>query len=192
MKDWMWEYIKLIGYVLFAIGLLIVICMAVSGCHTWQGFQQDIGITKPEPKPETAPSPGVQLWNATKKSNWLVTASILGIAAGVFALTNGAIKLGIASIASASASLFMSLAVARFALWMAVFGLMGSFAAALFSILARRKALIEIITGVQNAKENYEANKIDAPLKAELKNQSPTTKRIVKIVKNGLRLKGKI
>jgi predicted small secreted protein len=129
MKDW------LLWFTL-TIYLLLCVLVAVAGCHTWQGFQQDIGIKKPEPA--KVPSPGVQLWNATKKSNWLVTVSILGIAAGVFALTNGATKLGIASIASASVSLFMALAVARFALWMAVFGLMGSFAAALFSILARR------------------------------------------------------
>lgn len=184
MKDWLFWTVLVI--------LTIILCWMALGCHTWQGFQQDIGIKKPESKPETAPSPGVQLWNAVKKSNWLVTVSILGIAAGVFALVNGSVKLGSATITSASVSLFMALAVARFALWMAVFGLIGSISAALFSILVRRKALVEIIKGVQLAKENYEANKIDAPLKAELENQSSTTKRIVGSIKSKLRLGGKI
>jgi predicted small secreted protein len=181
MKDWLFWTVLVI--------VVTTICWYVSGCHTWQGFQQDIGIKKPEPV--KAPSPGVQLWNATKKSNWLVTASILGIAAGVFALTNGATKLGITSIASASASLFMSLAVVRFALWMAVFGLMGSFVAALFSILARRKALVEIITGVQDYRNTVGGvpTAIDEDLD---RNQSSTTKCIVKTIKNKLKLKGAI
>lgn len=175
------------GPLLALIIFLIILCIVGSGCATWQGFQQDIGIHKPA---EVAPSPGVQLWKAAKNSNWLVTASILGMAAGVFALTNGASKLGIASIASASVSLFMALAVARFALWMAVFGLIGSFAAALFSILARRKALVEIITGVQEYRTNTgQLGSIDADLDT---NQSSITKQIVQVIKNELKLKGVI
>jgi len=174
--------------------LLLCVLVAVAGCHTWQGFQQDIGIHKPETKPEIAPSPGVQLWKAAKNSNWLVTASILGMAAGVFALTNGASKLGIASIASASVSLFMALAVARFAVWMAVFGLMGSIAAALFSILARRKALVEIITGVQEYKTvNGGDFNLPQTINSVLdKHESSATKRIVSSIKSKLRLGGKI
>jgi len=181
MKDW------LLWFTL-TIFLLLCVLVAIAGCHTWQGFQQDIGIHKPEPKPETTPSPGVQLWNAAKKSNWLVTASILGIAAGVFALTNGAVKLGMASITSCCASLFMALAVSRFSMWLAVCGLIGAFAAALFSILARRKALMEIITGVQKYKTNG-----TTPINAILdKYESSPTKRIVKTIKSKLRLGGKI
>lgn len=168
----------------------ILFLMLCSGCATWQGFQQDIGITKPESKPGVAPSPGVQLWKAAKNSNWLVTVSILGIAAGVFTMTNGATKLGLSSIAAASVSLFMALAVARFALWMAVFGLLVPLAAALFSILARRKALVEIITGVQEYRdENGNSEVIDKTMDV---NQSPITKRIVQTIKNGLKLKGVI
>lgn len=169
----------------------ILFLMLISGCHgTWQGIQQDLGIHKPEPKPIIAPTPGVQLWNATKKSNWLVTASILGIAAGVFALVNGAVKLGTASIASASVSLFMALAVARFAFWMAVFGLLGSITAALFSILIRRKALVEIIKGVQTYRnENGNSAVIDKTLNDS---QTSSTKQIVQVIKNGLKLAGEI
>ena len=186
MKFWI-VYLGLIGLILFVLCLL-------SGCHAWQGFQRDIGITKPEPKPEVAPSPGVQLWKAAKNSNWLVTASILGIAAGVFALVNGSVRLGTASIASTSVSLFMALAVARFALWMAVFGLIGSIAAALFSILARRKALVEIIKGVQKVKNSTDdLDFINRNVFVnELNNQSSITKQIVQVIKNELRLKGKI
>ena len=186
MRTW----VSWLCFIFFVMVTFVSILFLFSGCATWRGFQQDIGIHKPEPKPEVAPSPTVQLWKAAKNSNWLVTASILGMAAGVFALTNGATKLGMASIASASVSLFMSLAVARFALWMAVFGLIGSIAAALFSILARRKALMEIIKGTQELKslvpDKESANEILA------NNQTSITKQIVQVVKNGLKLNGQI
>jgi hypothetical protein len=184
MKFWI-VYLGLIGLILF------VLCLVCSGCHgTWQGIQQDLGIHKPEPKPVVVPTPGEQLWQAAKRSNWLVTVSILGIAAGVFALVNGAVKLGTASIASASVSLFMALAVARFAFWMALFGLIGSIASALFSILARRKALVEIIKGVQTYRnENGNSAVIDKTLDEV---QTSSTKQIVQVIKNGLKLNGEI
>lgn len=178
MKDVIFEIIIL---------AMIMILIATSGCATLKGFLQ--GNTETE---TIAPKPTEQLWQAAKRSNWLVTLSILGIAAGVFALTNGATKLGTAGIASASVSLFMSLAVARFALWMAVFGLIGSAAAALFSILARRKALVEIIQGVQNYRKKFNIQAV-ASLDGRLNDsQSSTTKKIVGNIKNELKLQGKI
>ena len=145
--------------------------------------------------PIIAPTPGVQLWQAAKKSNWLVTLSILGMAGGVFALVNGSVKMGSATIAATSVSLFMTLAVARFALWLAVCGVIGSIAVVLFSILARRRALVEIIRGVQNFKsaERFDPNGDNAQLlRNRLEEQSPTTKKIVGDVKNKLKLAGKI
>ena len=161
--------------------LLTILILATSGC----------ALFRSQEKPESTklPTPGVQLWEAAKKSNWLTTISILGIAAGVFALVNGAVKLGTAAIASASVSLFMALAVARFAMWMAVFGLIGSVAAALFSILARRKALVEIIRGVQWYKDDTD-NTYD--LGDRLETQSKTTKQIVGKLKNEMKLRGEI
>ncbi|KKK74796.1 hypothetical protein LCGC14_2880190 [marine sediment metagenome] len=135
------------------------------------------------------PPPATQLWNAAKKSNWLVTISIIGLAAGVFALVNGSAKLGIACMASSSVSLFLALAVARFAAWMAIFGLVGSASAALFSILARRKALVEIIKGVQKTKDGLSTA---STLNKELAKQSTTTRKIVGKIKNELKLKGAI
>lgn len=170
--------------------VLVVISLLITSCATLKGVGTDLGIVKPPTTiPVEVPEPGRQLWNAVKKSNWLVTLSILGIAAGVFALVNGSVKLGTASIASASVSLFMALAVARFALWMAVFGLIGSVIAALFSILVRRKALVEIIRGVQKYKNQGIHT---TALGVELDKQTSTTKRIVGNLKNELRLKGEI
>lgn len=171
-------------YILEALLLVALLYLGFSsgGCAMLKGFQN------PDTEIAIPPTPEVQLWQAAKKSNWLVTASILGIAAGVFAMMNGATKLGMASIASASVSLFMSLAVSRFALWMAVLGLIGSAAAALFSVLARRKALVEIITGVQG----YKNASSSVLLRGKLNKQSNTTKKIVSAIKTGLKLKGAI
>jgi len=171
-------------YIFAAIIVILgMIGVLASGCSMLSRQGPQPVITEP-------PTPGVQLWQAVKKSNWLVTISILGIAGGVFALANGSAKLGSAVIASGSTSLFMTLAVSRFAMWMAVFGLLGSLAAVLFSILARRKALVEIIKGVQDYKDNLRCK---SPLLAgALNEQSNTTKKIVSNIKNELRLKGEL
>ena len=164
----------------------VVVAMLFSGCS--MSFGQK---TRVEPVVTEPPTPGVQLWQAAKKSNWLVTISILGIAMGTFALVSGSVKLGTAAIASSSVSLFMALAVARFALWMGVFGLIGSVVAALFSILVRRKALVEIIKGVQKVKTG---GLLDEYEKTALlgEEQSSTTVKIVGNIKNELKLKGEI
>ena len=168
----------------FVFIFMIIVANIVGGCATLKEFLQDKGD-------DIAPTPENQLWQAAKRSNWLTTLSIIGIAVGVFAMVNGATKIGMASVAGCSVSLFMSLAVARFALWMAVFGLIGSVAAALFSILVRRKALVEIILGVQNTKK-AQANYKASTLYNELQKQSTTTQKIVGNIKNGLKLQGKI
>lgn len=172
-------------YKLIVIAFIVAVMMVFfTGCSFSMGQKAKSELLMDEP-----PTPGVQLWQAAKKSNWLVTASILGIAGGVFALSNGATKMGSAVIASASVSLFMTLAVSRFALWMSVFGLLGSLAVVAFSILARRRALVEIIKGVQKSKNNISAATV---LKTELTKQSTTTKKIVSNIKNELKLKGVI
>jgi len=122
--------------------VLIVLMLIIVGC----------AIPPKRDSPDSAPpTPQERLYDSIKKSNWLVTLSILGIAAGVFALINGAAKLGAASIAASATSLYLSLAVARYAEW-------SSIAAALFSIVARRRALFEIIEGNEIYKKIIEAN----------------------------------
>jgi len=108
----------------------------------------------------------------------------VGIAASVFAFLNGN-KLGLAGVAACCVSLFMALAVARFATWMAVCGLIGSVAASAVSILIKNTALKEIIKGVQNYRHTT-ANLtcIDKDLSDAQKHES--TKKIVKKVKKGI------
>jgi len=138
------------------------------------------------------PTPQEQLYRVVKKSNWLVTASIIGIAIGVFTVMNGMLKLGLASIASASTSLFMTLAVARYSAWMAVLGLVGSILAAVSSILIRRRALIEIVRGVQEIKNEFMGEDSEDANKTLAGHQSKSTQKIVQDIKSTLKLKGLI
>jgi len=170
------------------IGILICIVLSVSGCNsgwTWPG-------QKPKPTQITVPSsPSEALWHVVRKSNWLVTLAIPIIALGAVAMFNGAGKLGMSAIIFGCVNLFMALATARFALWMGIFGLVGSGLAVAASILVKNKALVEIIKGVQACRKNkIEHDDIDLQLKQAQK--SLTTQKIVQNVKAKLKLKGKI
>ena len=164
----------------------LILILFVAGCAC-------LGL--PTTAPTIIPTPVEQLWQAAKQGNWLVAASILGIAGGVFALMNGS-KLGVPAVVTSCVSLFMTLAVARFALWMAACGLIGSVLACVTSILLKNKALVEIIKGVQKAKDNMGGNIQATPdveiLKEELAIQSKPTQRLVQTIKGNLKVKGEI
>lgn len=186
MNDFVKQILVIILFLLF-IGAGVFI---FSGCNsewTWPG-QKPAQITPPE-------TPQQQLWHTVKKSNWLVTLAIPIIALGAVAMFNGAAKLGMSAVIFGAVNLFMALATARFALWMSIFGLIGSGLAVAASILSKNWALIDIIRGAQKLKEasssnlpftNKTANGILA------KEQSPTTQRIVQTVKTNLKLKGEL
>jgi len=179
-----------IRLIVFVLGFLFM-CIALMGCHggnvSWPWNKPPQMINDPIP-----PTPSQQLWETVKKSNsnWLVTLAIPIIALGAVAMFNGAGKLGMSAIIFGCVNLFMALATARFALWMSIFGLIGSGLAVAASILSKNRALMEIITGVQNYRKTVDTNHIDSELKAA--QESPTTQRIVQNVKTKLKLKGEI
>ena len=165
--------------------IFMLICWGVlailSGCSVFRPGSSTI---------TTVPTAAQQLFKAAKNSNWLVTISILGVAAGAFAFLNGS-KIGLPCIGASCISLFMALAVARFSTWMAVFGLIGSLASVGISVLVKNKAMKELVTGVQALKPieggDYSAtNKILADI------QSKSTQKLVQNVKSKLKLKGKL
>lgn len=169
--------------IMLIIWVIIVGLMAffASGCNSgWLGQRDTI---------TTLPTPSGQLWHTVKKSNWLVTLAIPIIALGAVAMFNGAAKLGMSAIIFGAVNLFMALATARFALWMSVFGLIGSGLAVAASILVKNKALKEIICGMQKVKKSGE---FDYPNDILTKEQSKPTQRIVQNIKTNLKLKGEI
>ena len=186
MNDFVKQILVIILFLLF-IGAGVFIFSGCNSGWTWPG-QKPIQIESPD-------TPQKQLWHTVKESNWLVTLAIPIIALGAVAMFNGAAKLGMSAVIFGAVNLFMALATARFALWMSIFGLIGSGLAVAASILSKNWALIDIIRGAQKLKEasssnlpftNKTANGILA------KEQSPTTQRIVQTVKTNLKLKGEL
>jgi len=176
--------------------ILIILTLAV--CALFIILQLTISGCMPAHRnttPTVAPPPAVQMWEAGKKANWLVTLAIPIIALGAVAMFNGAGKLGMSALIFGCVTLFMALATARFALWMAVFGLIGSTTAVVASILARKKALVEIIKGVQKSKTAADIVGVDIHAgtnRVHDKIQSKSTKKIVQDIKGKLKAKGEI
>lgn len=170
----------IIGFIL----ITILLAIFTSGCSILQ------------PRPDTIttpPTPSGQLWHTVKKSNWLVTLAIPIIALGAVAMFNGAAKLGMSAIIFGAVNLFMALATARFALWMGVFGLIGSGLAVAASILSKNKALKEIICGTQELKKKVALpDGRDGANSVLRENQSKPTQRIVQNIKTKLKLEGEI
>ena len=135
--------------------------------------------------------PKTQMWQTIKSltPNWL---AIPVIALGAVAVFNGARKLGMSFIIFGSVNLFMALATSRFGFWMALCGLIGSMAAVAASIVAKNKAVKELIFGAQKLKDQeWEIGKdfINSVLSNE---QTKTTKKIVQKIKTKAKLKGKL
>lgn len=169
--------------------LLLTIAIMLSGCGS--GFFKGSLFTKPSDS-GPVPSAKSQLWQAARNSNWLVTISVLGIAAGVFAFLNGS-KIGLPCIGASGVALFMALAVARFALWMAIFGLIGSIAAVVISVLIKNRALKDVILGIQSVRDTFRLEKVDESVQKQitegLSSQAKATKKIVEKTKSKARLK---
>lgn len=178
---------SIIILIIVTIIIIFALTLAMSGCNsgwTWPG--QKPSLTLPD-------TPSGQLWLTVRKSNWLVTLAIPIIALGAVAMFNGAAKLGMSAIIFGAVNLFMALATARFALWMSVFGLIGSGLAVAASILVKNKALKEIICGVQKYKQVHLQNVDLTNIHNELGgNQTSSTQRIVQNIKTNLKLKGEI
>jgi len=172
--------------IIICILILLCILFMITGCNSLPFLQ-----SKPIPK---IPTPSDQLWKAVKDSNWLITFSILGIAAGFFAFFNGS-KMGLPAIGASCVSLFMALAVARFATWMAVCGLIASIASVAISIIIKNKALKDFVCNIQHLKDGCKKNgnsiSVEA-INAELKDQEKSTKKVVQQIKSGLKLKGEM
>lgn len=158
--------------------LIVVFLVFISGCALFQHH----------PSISVSPKPINQMWESVKKSDWLITVSIVGIAIGVFAFINGS-KIGLPAIASCCVSLFMTLAVVRYATWMAICGLIGSVLACGVSILLRKKALVEIIKGAQHLKKEVSDIIGSETLKTY---QSKPTQKLVQQIKTNLKLRGEL
>ena len=171
--------------------LICIVLILINGCALFRPVSNFI-TGKPEPV-ITNPTPTKQLWHTVKKSNWITTLAIPIIAFGAVAAFNGMVKLGMSAAIFGCVNLFMALATARFAMWMAVFGLIGSAVTVAASILVKNKALVEIIKGVQSYKQVYMQDTTTENINNELGgNQSKPTQKLVQNIKTNLKLRGEI
>jgi len=181
-----------IAAVVIAVLLLGAIC-ATSGCKSFGNF---IGGTNND-----VPDPGTsagRLWHTIKqtKQNLFTSWAIPIIALGVTVMWSGRWKLGMGCVIFGSVNLFVSLATAKFALPMAIFGFIGTMLAVLASILSKNKALTDLICGIQKVKVIAKEDNVDLvfqdKIKGVLDDQLTSTKKIVKKVKTKLKLAGKM
>ena len=189
MRTWN-NWFCIVFFIILYLAVIIAVVL-VSGCHTWQGFQQDLGFHKPESKPEVAPSPTVQLWKAAKNSNWLVTVSILGIAISTAAFVNGskaALPIGMGSLAA----LGMTLATIRYSQWIALCSFVAAMLIFFATVLKKNTALKQIIIGVQELKSYIGAGAKEIANRLLSENQNKDTTKLVLNEKANLKLAGKI
>lgn len=181
-----------IAAVIIAILLLGAVC-ATSGCSA---FGRLLGVSTSPDSVEDPGSSSGRLWQTIKqaKQNLFTTWAIPIIALGVTVMWAGKVKIGVGCIIFGSVNLFMSLATAKFALPMAIFGFIGTMLAVLAGILSKNKALIDLIRGIQKVKVIAKEDNVDIVFQDKvngvLDDQLKSTKTIVKKVKSKLKLAG--
>ena len=175
------------GVIEWFVIVIVGLACAAPGCK-YVGRIGDAIFNKPLPLPGNVipETPKVQLWETIKgmTPNWL---AIPVIALGAVAMFNGAAKLGMSCIIFGSVNLFMALATSRFGFWMALCGLIGSLAAVVASMVAKSKAIKDIVGNLQTIKETAKEDDVDIvfqdKLRDELNHQLTSTKKIVAKVK---------
>ncbi|KKN77449.1 hypothetical protein LCGC14_0360080 [marine sediment metagenome] len=131
----------ILGTFLFII-FIIIIGTLLSGCAL---------LGPVSPATSVIPASGWEsVMKVVAKSDWIVTFCLLAFFSGIVTVAMDVKKIGISIIIASIMTLFLGLAVNRFPTWMAVIGFIGSAGVCLVVVLKRKKALVEIIKGVQN------------------------------------------
>jgi len=178
-----------VGIVLWLV-VIGALC-GTSGCAWLQRIGDAIVNVEPKPGITIPDTSKVQLWETIKglTPNWL---AIPVIAMGGVVMWYGSFKLGMAFVIFGSTNLFMALATSRFGFWMALCGLIGTIAALVSAMLAKNKAIRELVFNGQKLKEEVIEDSYIPRAKEILARQVKSTKKIVAKVKNELRMKGEI
>lgn len=133
------------------------------------------------PSISTLPTSGLEsTMKAVAGTSWFGTFCLLSFFGGVVAIGLDQRKIGSAIVIASISTVCLGLAIHRFPTWLAIVGFASSIVAVGYSILIKKKALTEIITGVQRFRENSNLADLDGTLDL---NQSESTKQIVKHVK---------
>ncbi len=142
-------------------------------------------------------SPGTKIiYETIRSTDWLISLFLIGCVAGLFAGLNG-LKIGWLGAASCIGGILIKSALSTIWIyWFMSFCLAGCILAVIASILLKNKALIEIIKGVQKAKDGMVVvdgeNPAKVALEVELGHQSKPTQKLVQLIKGDLKVKGEI
>jgi len=158
----------------------IILCAVLLAVLMLSGCAVPVQVAE---QPAIAETAAEALMIAVQKTNWLVTISILGIAASAVAMFNGN-KNAIPIAVGCFVSLILALMVARFAFVLALSGLAVSVVLVGYTVYIKNRAMKEIVGGVQLFKEGDGGAAHD--LRAYLHVQSPSTKTIVREVREKL------
>lgn len=130
------------------------------------------------------PTTGTEaMFQTLKGNNWLFTLSIIGVGAGFFAFLNGSSK-GLQFMAACFIVISLIIGVTKYSAIIAVLSMIGTVSLMGYSIWVRKKAIKEVVEGVQLIREEPTI-KHDAALDTF---QSKATKKIVKTIKDALKL----
>lgn len=169
------------GFWLILTGFLMMLVSMLSGCALIKPVTDFIIGTTSNPVPEL---PEAALYS---KLNWLSIASIIGIAIAAAATVNGQIKLAMPIFAGCVAALGISLAVVKYASFLAIGSLVAAVCIFVYSILIKNRAIKELVVGGQELKKNP-----DGGSKILFETQTPSTRKLVNITKDKLKLIGKL
>ena len=165
--------------------LLLLFIMFAGGCSLFQMSPADKIAALPE-------TPQQQLFQTIAKTNWLFTLSVLGVGAGFFAFLNGSSK-GLQFMAACFVVISLIIGITRYSIVIAVLSMIGTVCLMVYSVLVKRKALREVIQGVELIRDDARTDPdnvstlSDYGIKSLLSDaQSKTTKAIVQVVKGKL------
>ncbi|KKN51301.1 hypothetical protein LCGC14_0624090 [marine sediment metagenome] len=152
--------------------LLVSVVLFFSGCAMFQPRTAGSRLAN-------LPTTGTQaIFQTLKSNNWLFTLSIIGVGAGFFAFLNGSSK-GLQFMAACFIVISLIIGVTKYSAIIAVISMIGTVGLMGYSMWIRKKAIKEIVEGVQLIREEPTI-KHDAALSTF---QSKATKKIVKKIK---------
>lgn len=165
----------------FLITLLLSVILFLSGCAIFQ--------------PKTAgdklanlPTTGTQaVFQTLKGNNWLFTLSFIGVGAGFFAFLNGSSK-GLQFMAACLLVLSLIIGITKYSAIIAAVTMVGTVGLMGYSMWVRRKAIKEVVQGVQIARKDPSVTEDKDVVSVLDMFQSETTKKIVKKIKDTLKL----
>jgi hypothetical protein len=171
------------GFWLILISILVILLIGTlsSGCALIKPAVDFITGTASNPVPLP---PDAALYS---KVNWLSIASIIGIAIAAAATVNGQVKLAMPIFAGCVAALGISLAVVKYASFLAIGSLIAAVCIFVYSVLIKNRAVKELVTGAEELKKNPTGGS-----KVLFDTQTPSTRGMVNRIKDALRLKGKL